>query len=401
MIGVAVDGIGALRCGRGVVLVVVGECGCRHVLSAREIEHDVRLIRGFGIRAALGEGGCIGHVARTKLYGAFIEGDITGQIARFRSRVLLACESGGVLCHVDGQIGRTDLERGGTHSPITGRCGRSDVLDRDEHALIIDQIVDRCERDRGELRLADYFGRQPRGCIARFAGYLVAVREISHFGQSFHKRETNLVARLERECGIFGIGVLAAAEQQDTVLGLCRAFGHYHQVIGRNIAAVDVGYDDRFERAIVFGVDHELVLARNRFGEPVEFVHRDRFARRGFGFFAAFAQIDFGAAFAFGERHVVDSEYRCFIDCIFHVEIGRFVFQLEFRGGEYPELVGLCIGVLDCRPAGAVGTQSEVEFLRFELVVVETGIIVDRFRILCTEGELQILCSVEFDLVDD
>lgn len=89
---------------------------------------------------------------------------------------------------------------------------------------------------------------------------------------------------------------------------------------------------------------------------------------------------DFGAAFAFGERHVVDSEYRCFIDCIFHVEIGRFVFQLEFRGGEYPELVGLCIGVLDCRPAGAVGTQSEVEFLRFELVVVETGIIVDRFE---------------------
>ena len=141
MIGVAVDGIGALRCGRGVVLVVVGECGCRHVLSAREIEHDVRRIRGFGIRAALGEGGCIGHVARTKLYGAFIEGDITGQIARFRSRVLLACESGGVLCHVDGQIGRTDLERGGTHSPITGRCGRSDVLDRDEHTLIIDQIV--------------------------------------------------------------------------------------------------------------------------------------------------------------------------------------------------------------------------------------------------------------------
>lgn len=143
MIGVAVDGIGALRCGRGVVLVVVGECGCRHVLSAREIEHDVRGSAGSGSVPPSAKAAASVMLRGPKLYGAFIEGDITGQIARFRSRVLLACESGGVLCHVDGQIGRTDLERGGTHSPITGRCGRSDVLDRDEHALIIDQLSNR------------------------------------------------------------------------------------------------------------------------------------------------------------------------------------------------------------------------------------------------------------------
>lgn len=217
-------------------------------------------------------------------------------------------------------------------------------------------------------------------------------------------RQNDLGQRLALDGRQFDIGA-RLADVEGLVFGPCVVIivEPVEFAVGARLDGIGVAVDGvgalRGGRGVVLVVIGER--RRGHIGATREVEHQmRRIDGLGAGRIAA-AQVDLRAAAAGDEPHVVDGEHRHFVDRILHVEIVCFVLQLELRRGEHPVFVGLRIGVSDRLPIGAVGAEREMEFLGFEFVVVETGVVVDRFRVLCAEGELQILCAVELDLVDN